>query len=98
MGSGLSIGGIYYSNPKVTEAVQKGNSATDFGEQKKFYCEAQKLIAEDAPVAFLHDDLRLTPFWKYVKGYKYPVGAMFFEHRFERFYMDTNDPLFLKNQ
>jgi len=96
-GTAYPAGGIYYENPKVTEAVDKGNNAGNFEEQKKLYCQAQKIIAEDAPVAFLHEDLRPTPFWRYVKGYKYPVGAMFFEHRFEQFTMDTNDPLFIKN-
>jgi peptide/nickel transport system substrate-binding protein len=90
-------GGMYYYNPKVTEAIEKGNNALDLEEQNKHYCEAQKLIAEDSPAIFSHTDVRLFPFWRYVKGYKFPVGAEFFHLRFNHFTMDTEDPLFKKN-
>jgi peptide/nickel transport system substrate-binding protein len=90
-------GGMYYQNPKVTEAITMGNTSMDLAEQNKYYCQAQKLIAEDSPAIFSHTDFRLFPFWRYVKGYKFPVGAEFFHLRFNRFTMDTGDPLFKKN-
>jgi len=90
-------GGMYYQNPKVTEAITLGNSSLDIEEQNKYYCQAQKLIAEDSPAIFSHTDMRLFPFWRYVKGYKFPVGAEFFHLRFNRFTMDTEDPMFKKN-
>jgi len=88
---------MYYQNPKVTEAITMGNTSLDLEEQNKYYCQAQKLIAEDSPAIFSHTDFRLFPFWRYVKGYKFPVGAEFFHLRFNRFTMDTGDPLFKKN-
>jgi peptide/nickel transport system substrate-binding protein len=91
-------GGMYYQNPKVTEAIEMANNSLDSDEQIKYYCEAQKLIAEDSPAIFSHTDVRLQPYWRYVKGYKHPVGAEFFHLRFNRFTMDTEDPLFKKNQ
>jgi ABC-type transport system substrate-binding protein len=97
-GVGYPTGGMYYDNKDVAELVEKGNQSVEVKEQQKYYCEAQKKIAEDAASVFMHDALRLTPFWRYVKGYTYPVGAMFYEHRFDRFTMDTSDPLFKKNQ
>ena len=90
-------GGMYYYNPRVTEAIEKGNNSLDLEEQTRFYCEAQKLIAEDSPAIFSHTDMRLFPFWRYVKGYKFPVGAEFFHLRFNRFTLDTEDPLYKKN-
>jgi len=88
----------YYENPKVTEAVRKGLDAVDLEEQRKYYCEAQKLIAEDAAVVFQFDMVRHYPMWRYIKGYKYPGGAFYWELRFEKFTMDTEDPMFKKNQ
>ncbi len=90
-------GGMYYENPKVTEAIIMGNNSLELEEQNKYYCEAQKMIAEDSPAIFSHTDFRLFPFWSYMKGYKFPVGAEFFHLRFNRFTMDTEDPMFKKN-
>lgn len=96
-GSAYPMGGMYYSNPKVTEAINMANNSPAVEEQRKYYCAAQRLIAEDSPIIFSHSPLRLFPFWRYVKGYEYPVGAAFFQLRFDRFTMDTEDPMFKKN-
>ena len=96
-GTAWPPGGIYYNNPKVTELISKGNNASDIEEQRRYYCEAQKLIAMDSPVSWSHQTLRLMPKWRYVKGWQYPVGAMFYELRHDRYTMDTEDPAFKKN-
>ena len=96
-GKAYPLGGIYYSNPKVEEAINLASSAPTIEEQKKYYCLAQKQIAEDCPAIFSHVDHRLFPMWRYVKGYKYPVGCEYFHLRFNRFIMDTEDSMFKKN-
>lgn len=96
-GNAYPPGGMYYHNPKVEEALKKAADTADPEEQNKYYCIAQRQIAEDAPAIWSHNDFRLIPLARYVKGYKYPVGAEYFQFRFERYYMDTEDPLFRKN-
>lgn len=96
-GKATPLGGTYYYNPKVTEALNTAANFSDITDQNKYYCIAQKLIAEDSPAIFSHNDFRLFPMWRYVKGYKYPVGADFYQFRFNRFTMDTEDPLFKRN-
>ena len=96
-GTAWPPGGIYYENPQVTEWINKGNNASDLKEQRRYYCEAQKQIALDSPVVWSHTELRLMPKWRYVKGWQYPVGSMFFELRHDRYTMDTDDPMFRKN-
>jgi len=97
-GVGYPMGGIYYSNPKVNELINKANQMGEGEEQSKLYCQAQKMITEDAPVAFGFESVFQYPYWKYVKGFKYPTGAQYFEHRFDRYTVDTSDPNFRKNQ
>jgi peptide/nickel transport system substrate-binding protein len=96
-GIGWAPGGIYYENAKVTEAISMAKNSLDPTEQKRYYCQAQKQIAEDCPIIFSHEEFRLVPFWRYVKGFRYPVACMFFELRFESYTMDTEDPLFKEN-
>ena len=90
--------GNYYDNPKATEAFNKAKDSLDRAEQKKYYCEAQRLIAEDSPRIWSHETFRQLPRWRYVKGFEIPKwAALFYELRFENFYIDTEDPLFKKN-
>jgi len=96
-GTAYPPGGIYYENPKVTELINEASQTDDPDKQQKFYEQAQKLIVEDAPILFTHYDKRLTPFWRYVKGYFYPAGAQYYELWFHRFWMDINDELYKKN-
>jgi peptide/nickel transport system substrate-binding protein len=97
-GTAYPAGGIYYENPKVTEAVRKGNDSLDMEKQREYYCEAQKQIAKDCPAVFSNSMLRPLPYWRYVKGYKAHVGSMYFDLRYDRYTIDTEDPLFRKNQ
>jgi ABC-type transport system substrate-binding protein len=39
----------HYSNPEVDRFIDLATSATNEAERKRYYGEAQKLIAEDAP-------------------------------------------------
>lgn len=96
-GTAYPPGGMYYQNPKVTELIEKANNTPDLEKQDDYYIEAQKLIVEDAPILFTHYDQRSTPFWRYLKGYKAPAGANFYEFWFHRFSMDVNDELYKKN-
>ncbi|OGP65215.1 MAG: hypothetical protein A2169_02985 [Deltaproteobacteria bacterium RBG_13_47_9] len=96
-GISYPAGGMYYSNPKVEDAIKTANDSSSIEELRKYYCIAQKLIAEDSPSVFSHTDFRLLPMWRYIKGYKYPVGCEYFNLRFNRFTMDTEDPMFKKN-
>lgn len=90
--------GNYYDNPKATDAFNKAKDSLDANEQRKYYCEAQRLISEDCPRIWSHETFRQIPCWRYVKGFEVPKwGALFYELRFENFYMDTEDPLFKKN-
>ena len=43
-----------YSNTEVDELLEKGRVTTDETERKEIYAEAQKIIAEEAPMAFLY--------------------------------------------
>ena len=96
-GATYPLGAMYYSNPKVTEAIKTASNFSGVEEQRKYYCQAQRLIAEDSPIIFSHTAVRFFPFWRYVKGYTYPVGCEFYQLRFNRFTMDTEDPMFKKN-
>ena len=96
-GKATPPGGMYYENPKVTEALSTAANFSDRADQNKYYCVAQRLIAEDSPAIFSHTDFRLFPVWRYVKGYKHGVGAENYHLRFNRFTIDTEDPWYKKN-
>jgi len=90
-------GGIYYNNPEVTELIKKAKNAPSIEEQFKYYRKAQELIVEDCPCIFMHNDLLAQPIWRYVKGYKCPVGAENWQLRFDNFLMDTSDEFYKYN-
>ena len=96
-GTSYPPGGIYYENPKVTECMNKAKNAASLEEQYKYYKEAQALLVPDYPSLFLHNDLLAQPLWKYVKGYKMPAGAFYYQLRFDTFTMDTSDKYYKAN-
>jgi peptide/nickel transport system substrate-binding protein len=52
------IGGLatsYYKNAKVDQLIEQGNSSTDAAQRKTAYCDAAKLVWEDAPWIFLYN-------------------------------------------
>ena len=96
-GTAYPPGGIYYDNPKVTEAMEKAQMAATPDEQYKYYKEAQALLVPDYPSLFLHNTLMAQPIWEYVKGYKMPAGAFYYQLRFDNFTMDVNDQFYKTN-
>ena len=68
-----------YSNPAVDELLEKGRVTVDEAERKEIYKEAQKLIAEDAPMAFLYMNSFTVAMRDNVKGYTvHPTAATIF--------------------
>ena len=68
-----------YSNPQVDELLEKGRVTVDEEERKEIYKEAQKLIAEDAPMAFLYMNSFTVAMRDNVKGYTVqPTAATIF--------------------
>ncbi|MCP3031599.1 ABC transporter substrate-binding protein [Halobacillus sp. A1] len=49
-----------YSNSEVDELLEQGRSEQDQEQRKELYDEAQRLIAEDAPMAFLYVNPQIT--------------------------------------
>ena len=90
-------GGIYYENPKVTEYINKAKNAASLEDQYTNYKKAQELIVEDSPSLFLHNTLLAQPIWRYVKGYKMPAGAFYYQLRFDNYWMDTSDNYYKRN-
>lgn len=68
-----------YSNPKVDELLEKGRVTIDEEERKEIYKEVQKLIAEDAPMAFLYMNSFTVAMRDNIKGYTvHPTAATIF--------------------
>jgi len=68
-----------YSNPEVDELLEKGRVTIDETERKEIYKEAQKLIAEDAPMAFLYMNSFTVAMRSNVLGYTvHPTAATIF--------------------
>ena len=68
-----------YSNPQVDELLEKGRVTVNEEERKEIYKEAQKLIAEDAPMAFLYMNSFTVAMRDNVKGYTVqPTAATIF--------------------
>ncbi|HYB20702.1 MAG TPA: ABC transporter substrate-binding protein [Thermodesulfobacteriota bacterium] len=96
-GTAYPTGGIYYQNPKVNELMEKASVEKNPENLDEYYIEAQKYIMEDVPALVPNYDKRSVPLWRYLKGYKHPAGAQFFEFWFHRFSMDADDELYKKN-
>lgn len=69
----FTTGGAYnqqlYSNPEVDKLLEEGRTTVDEAARKEIYKEAQKLIAEDAPMAFLYMNSFTVAMRDNVKGY-----------------------------
>jgi oligopeptide transport system substrate-binding protein len=53
---GISAGRTGYSNKKFDDLVAKGDVEQDAAKRADFYSQAQKILIEDTPVAFLNND------------------------------------------
>ncbi len=58
-----------YSNEEVDALLEEGRITLDREERKEIYDEAQKLIVEDAPMAFLYVNQQISAYQDYVKGF-----------------------------
>ncbi|GAA5237064.1 ABC transporter substrate-binding protein [Verticiella sediminum] len=97
-GAAYPGGGIYWSSSEVDTLLSEAAMLDDNSpEQKRAYCEANKLIAADAPAIFSHSALRTLPHWNYVKGFRADAGAPFFDLRFEGYEFDLDDPAYVQN-
>lgn len=68
-----------YSNSKVDGLLEEGRVTIDEKDRKAIYKEAQKLIAEDAPMAFLYMNSFTVAMRDNVKGYTvHPTAATIF--------------------
>jgi oligopeptide transport system substrate-binding protein len=77
---GISAGRTGYSNKKFDDLVTKGDVEQDAAKRADFYSQAQKILIEDTPVAFLNNDggpILIKPYVKigkvtpidYIQGY-----------------------------
>lgn len=68
-----------YSNSEVDKLLEEGRVTVDEAARKEIYKEAQKLIAEDAPMAFLYMNSFTVAMRDNVKGYTvHPTAATIF--------------------
>lgn len=68
-----------YSNPEVDELLAEGRVTMDEDARKAIYKDAQKMIAEDAPMAFLYMNGFTVAMRDNVKGYTvHPTAATIF--------------------
>lgn len=68
-----------YSNSEVDKLLEEGRVTVDEAARKEIYKEAQKLIAEDAPMAFLYMNSFTVAMRNNVKGYTvHPTAATIF--------------------
>jgi peptide/nickel transport system substrate-binding protein len=58
-----------YSNPEVDQLLEEGRRVSDQSQRKEIYREAQRLIAEDAPMVFLYVNPQASALQDYVKGF-----------------------------
>jgi len=97
-GAAYPGGGIYWQSDKVDSLMAQAAQQDDSSDaQKALYCEADKVIAADAPAIFSHTALRTLPHWKYLSGFKADAGAPFFDLRFENYEFDLKSASYLKN-
>jgi peptide/nickel transport system substrate-binding protein len=70
----------HYSNPRVDDLLRQARASADLTDRKRAYSEATRLIADDAPVIFLHHPGWEKAWRKPVQGYvEIPDGRMRFE-------------------
>ncbi|HYU19294.1 MAG TPA: hypothetical protein VEQ11_11420 [Chloroflexota bacterium] len=69
-----------YTNPKVDELMRAARTTSNLEERARLYQQAVALIADDAPVVFLHHDAWIKAASKKLQGYRELAdGRMRFE-------------------
>jgi peptide/nickel transport system substrate-binding protein len=66
-----------YSNPEVDKLLEQGRAEADREKRKGYYDQAQTLIAQDAPMAFLYNMKQTDAKRDYVMGF-YHMPTMTF--------------------
>lgn len=67
----------FYTNPKVEPLIAKGNRELDADKRNKMYCDAQKLIWDDAPWLFLWSQTLVLAHSSDVTGISYIPNEKF---------------------
>ncbi|MEG0090274.1 MAG: ABC transporter substrate-binding protein, partial [Oscillospiraceae bacterium] len=68
----------FYNDPKVDDLLIKAKTEQDATKRKELYSEAQKIIAEDAPIIFLQQGEEVYATRNNVKGAKVTAANRFF--------------------
>jgi peptide/nickel transport system substrate-binding protein len=83
--TGAPINYRKYSNKQVDDLLNKARTSLDQNERKGLYQQAAQIVADDAPLVFIHSDQMLHVMKKSVKGYWLPsdgrvrLGGVWFE-------------------
>lgn len=72
---------MWYENPKVTELLDKARTTLDQTKRYELYCEASRIVTEEAAALFLVNPMHRIAYRDYVKGYEY-VGILGFDLNF----------------
>ena len=81
-GTGQSLNIFKYSNPEVDVLLDKGRQTLDPAARATLYKQAQRLIADDAPIVFLYYARELEGIssrvngWPATLGYRYSLAQM----------------------
>jgi ABC-type transport system substrate-binding protein len=66
----------FYSNPALDELLDRARAEVDRDARRQMYAEAARIVAEDAPWAFVFVPIQLELWQPYVKGYRpHPVWS-----------------------
>ncbi len=68
---GLAGNRAFYSNPKVDSLIRQAASITDQAQRTKLYDEAQKIVVDESPYAYLYQTNYLLPIRNNVQGFIY---------------------------
>ena len=69
----------FYSNPRLDELVENAHGELDEGKRLAMYREAEHIVVDDAPWAFVYNPMRYELFQPYVRGYRpHPVWLAYF--------------------
>jgi len=61
---------VGFSDPELDALLEKSDSTLDQGRRMKMYAEAQDMIIEDCPAAFMYHTTQVYLVKPWVKGYR----------------------------
>jgi peptide/nickel transport system substrate-binding protein len=68
---GLAGNRAFYSNPQVDSLIRKAAAITDQTQRAQLYQQAQKIVVEDAPYAYLYQTDFLLPMRSTITGFEF---------------------------